>query len=486
MKNRPSMRIPAAWLCCLFLAALAADFFLDVSLVPSPPAAEAQSASSPGDLTTAIIKVAKQSIPAVAHIEVTERREVHGPSLPFETDPFLRRFFNVPRPPRKFRREVRGLGSGIIIDARGHILTNDHVVGGATKIDVTLANGDRYTAKLVGTDTRTDLAVISIPAKGRLPFLTFGNSDKLEVGEWVVAIGHPRGLTQTVTQGIISAMHRRGITEPTNYQDFLQTDAPINPGNSGGPLLNLAGQVIGVNSVIATESGGFEGIGFSIPANMAKHVADLLITKGKVERGWLGVSIQDLTPELARNAGLQNLKGAYVAEVVKGGPADRAGFRKGDVILAYQGKEVADSGELRNIVAATSIGQDAKITVWRDGKRQGLTVKIESLEASTKFLASAIKDRLGISVRPLSKKEADKYGLEPNQGVAIVSVEPKGPFEEAGFEVGDIILDINGQSVDGYQNFVDMAASLRSKQRIRVLALDHRTGNTGYINVTVR
>ncbi len=485
MRNRPLRKIPANRSPRFISVFLALGAFLALSPFAVSPAA-AQSADKPGDLTTAIIRVAKQSIPAVAHIEVTERQEVQGPSLPFQNDPFFRRFFNVPKSPKKFRREVKGLGSGILIDAQGHILTNDHVVGGATKIDVTLANGDRYTAKLVGTDPRTDLAVISIPAKDRLPFLAFGNSDKLEVGEWVVAIGHPRGLSQTVTQGIISAMHRRGIMEPTNYQDFLQTDAPINPGNSGGPLLNLQGQVIGVNSVIASESGGFEGIGFSIPSNMAKYVSQLLITKGKVERGWLGVSIQDLTPELAKNAGLPNLKGAYVAEVVKGGPADRAGFKKGDVILAYQRKEVTDSGELRNLVAATSVGQESKVTVWRDGKKQELTVRIESLESSTKFLASAIKERLGISVRPLSKKETDKYGLEPNQGVAIVSVESKGPFGEAGFEVSDIILDINGQTVDGYQNFVDMAAALKPKQRIRVLALDHRTGNTGYINVTVR
>jgi serine protease Do len=248
------------------------------------------------DLTTAIIQVAKQNIPAVVHIEVTESQEVENPFAPFGNDPFFRRFFGVPNMPRKFKRELKGLGTGMIIDSQGHILTNHHVAGGATKIEVLLSDGRRYPAKLVGTDPNTDLAVIHIDAQGPLPYVTFGDSDKVEVGEWVVAIGHPRGLDQTVTQGIISAKHRRGITDPSGYQDFLQTDTAINPGNSGGPLLNLKGEVIGVNAAIASESGGFEGIGFTIPSNIAVHVAKTLIAHGKVERGWLGVSIQDLTP----------------------------------------------------------------------------------------------------------------------------------------------------------------------------------------------
>jgi len=229
-----------------------------LGLGSSFPWAHAQSPESPGravDLTTAVTHVAQHTIPAVVHIEVTERQEVTNPFSPFENDPLFRFFFHTPQFPMKFKREVTGLGTGMIMDAEGHILTNHHVASGASKIEVLLTNGQQYPARVVGTDPKTDLAVIKIEAKGALPYVTFGDSDAVEVGEWVVAIGHPRGLDQTVTHGIISAKHRRGITDPSSYQDFLQTDAAINPGNSGGPLLNLRGEVIGVNAAIASQSG---------------------------------------------------------------------------------------------------------------------------------------------------------------------------------------------------------------------------------------
>ena len=264
----------------------------------------------PIDLVTAIEQVAKQNIPAVVHIEVTERREVDNPLLPFEKDPFFKRYFNLPKKmPKKYKQEIVGLGSGVIIDTQGHILTNNHLVAGASKIQVVMANGQSFSGNsvtLVGADAKTDLAVIQISVKDTLPHTKFGDSDKAEVGQWVVAIGHPRGLDQTVTVGIISAKHRRGITDPSSYQDFLQTDAAINPGNSGGPLLNLYGEVIGINTAIASESGGSEGIGFAIPSNMAVHITKELIAHGKVERGWVGVSLQDLSPELVRTLGLSS------------------------------------------------------------------------------------------------------------------------------------------------------------------------------------
>ncbi|MGD0625753.1 MAG: Do family serine endopeptidase [Thermodesulfobacteriota bacterium] len=448
--------------------------------------APAQAAEKPVELSTAIVQVARQTIPAVVHIEVTERREVVNPLSSFENDPFFHYFFNVPRMPKKFKRELKGLGTGMIIDPQGHILTNHHVAGGAAKIGVTLADGNQYPAKLVGTDPKTDLAVIHIATKERLPHVTFGDSDKVDVGEWVVAIGSPRGLDQTVTQGIISAKHRRGITDPSSYQDFLQTDAAINPGNSGGPLLNLQGEVIGVNAVIASESGGFEGIGFAIPSNMAQHIAKVLIAHGKVERGWLGVSVQDLTPELAKSAHLETPKGAYVVEVVKGGPAEKGGLQKGDVVIAYQGKEITDAGSLRNLVAVTPIAEEARLTVWREGKKLELPIKIGRLEDATRILASAIKERLGITARPVNPKEVEKYGLDPNQGAAIATVEPKGPLGEAGFEVGDIILAIDGQPIQGMEGFVGLVSSLKPHQKITLIALDHRSGNTGSVEATVR
>jgi serine protease Do len=453
------------------------------------PLSMAQAAKETGgsiDLSTAIIQVAKRTIPAVAHIEVTEKQEVVNPLLPFEGDPFFKRFFNIPKMPKKFKRELKGLGTGMILDPQGHILTNHHVAGGATKIEVLLSNGERYPAKLIGSDPKTDLAVIKISATQSLPHVTFGDSDKVEVGQWVVAIGHPRGLDQTVTQGIISAKHRQGITDPSSYQDFLQTDAAINPGNSGGPLLNLRGEVIGVNAAIASQSGGFEGIGFTIPSNMALHVAKALIAHGKVERGWLGVSIQDLTPELAKSLHVEALKGAVVAEVVKGGPAEKAGLRKDDIIVAYRGKEIPDSGMLRNEVADTPIGQEAKVTVLRKGQKEELNVRVGSLEEATKILAASVNERLGAEVRPLTSQESERYGLDANKGVAIESVDKKGPLGQAGFEVGDVILGINNEPIEGVDSFVQLISSLKPNQKITLLALDHRSGNMGDVQVTIR
>jgi serine protease Do len=438
------------------------------------------------DLSTAIIQVAKQTIPAVVHIEVTENQEVANPFLPFANDPRFRRFFNAPQMPKKFKREMKGLGTGMIIDAQGHILTNHHVAGGATKIEVLLSSGERYPAKLVGTDPKTDLAVIRISAKGPLPYATFGDSDNVEVGEWVVAIGHPRGLDQTVTQGIISAKHRAGISDPGSYQDFLQTDAAINPGNSGGPLLNLKGEVIGVNAVIVSESGGFEGIGFTIPSNMALYVSKALIAHGKVERGWVGVSVRDLTPDLAKSAGTEILKGALIADVVKGGPAEKAGLRKNDIVIFYGSKEIRDSSTLRNAVAATPIGQEARITILRNGKREELGLKVGSLESSAILLAAGVKERLGVEVRDVSAAEAKKYSLDSKQGVFIIRVDPKGPLGEAGFEVGDIIMGIENQPIENLESFVNLASALQPKQKITLLAIDHRTGNIGDAQIVVQ
>jgi len=438
------------------------------------------------DLSTAIAKVAKETIPAVVHIEVTQRQEVNNPFLPFENDPFFHYFFDVPHHmPRKFKRELKGLGSGMIMDAQGHILTNNHVVAGANEIQVLLADGQYYPAKLVGTDPKTDLAVIQIKADENLPYVTFGDSDEMKVGNWVVAIGAPQGLDQTVTQGIISAKHRRGILDPSSYQDYLQTDAAINPGNSGGPLLNLQGKVIGVNAAIVSESGGFEGIGFAIPSNMAVHIADALIKNGKVERGWLGVSIRDLTPGLQKSMKLNVSKGALIAEVAKDGPADEAGLQKNDVVTAYQGKEIPDASSLQNQVANTSIGQEITLTVFRKGKSRDVKVTIGNLQDAVKKLAASLNKRLGVVVRSVTEKEAQEYGLHESKGVAITSLQPDGILGKAGFEVNDIILGINGQPVSDVQSFVNLIESLTPRHWVQFLVLDHRTGQTGYIRVMV-
>jgi serine protease Do len=438
------------------------------------------------DLSIAIARVAEQTIPAVVHIEVIQRQEVNNPFLPFENDPFFHYFFDIPHHiPRQFKRELKGLGSGMIMDAQGHILTNNHVVAGANKIQVLLANGNRYPAELVGTDPKTDLAVIQIKTDEKLPYAIFGDSDEMKVGNWVVAIGAPRGLDQTVTQGIISAKHRRGILDPSGYQDYFQTDAAINPGNSGGPLLNLQGKVIGVNAAIVSSSGGFEGIGFAIPSNMAVHIANALIKNGKVERGWLGVSIRDLTQDLKKSMKLNVSKGALIAEVIKGGPADEAGLQKNDVVTAYQGKKIPDASSLQNSVANTSIGQEITLTVLRKGKFRDFKVKIGDLRDAFKKLAASLNKRLGVVVRPVTEKEAQEYGLPGSRGAAIKSLQTDGLLGKAGFEVDDIILAVNGQPVSDVQGFIDLIESMKPHHWVQFLVLDHRTGQTGYIRVMV-
>jgi serine protease Do len=440
----------------------------------------------PSGLVTAIIEVAKACIPAVVHIEVTERREVPNPLLPYENDPFFRHFFSLPKNmPKKFKQERVGVGTGIIIDSQGHILTNNHVVGGASKIVVSLSDGTQHDAVVVGTDPKTDLGVIKISAKENFPFVTFADSDQVQVGQWVVAIGQPRNLAQSVTQGIISAKHRRGITDPSSYQDFLQTDAAINPGNSGGPLLNLSGQVVGVNSAILSQSGGFEGIGFAIPSNMAARVVDQLIKNGKVVRGWMGVNVQDLTPDLAKSFGLQLPKGALIADVTKGGPADKAGLKRGDVILTYESKEIADAAALRNAVGNTSPGQEETVTIWREKKKEEITLRVGNAEELVKVLVTTLKDRLGAEVRPLTAQEAEQLGMDTPGGVVVEELDPKGPLSKAGFEVGDAILTVNGQPISGLEGLAAILGGVKPNEKVIVFAVDHRTGRSGNVEVRI-
>jgi len=448
-----------------------------------------QAQSPQTNLVTAIEAVAKQAIPAVVHIEVTERQEISNPLLPFENDPFFKYFFGNPeKMPKKFKREISGLGTGMLIDDSGHILTNYHVVGGATEIKVLLADGREFTGKSVktiGTDTKTDLALIQIMEKGPFPYLTLGDSNKMEVGQWVVAIGHPRGLDQTVTQGIISAKHRTGISDPSSYQDYLQTDAAINPGNSGGPLLNLDGEVIGINAAILSESGGFEGVGFAIPSNIAAHIAQELVKNGKVIRGWLGVSLQNITPELAKSFGLSSNKGALVANVIKGSPADHAGMKQGDVVIAYQGKPVDGPSSLRNSVSLAPVGSRVKLTVVRNGAKQDVTVEVGSLEEQEKVAASSLKQEFGIEVRPLTPQEANNYGLNSESGLVITEVNLKGPFGKAGFEKGDIILQIENNPVSSPDTLFAILSVLKQKHKVTVLAVDHKSGQSGTVQITL-
>jgi serine protease Do len=273
--------------------------------------------------------------------------------------------------------------------------------------------------------------------------------------------------------------------DPSNYQDFLQTDAAINPGNSGGPLLNLRGEVVGVNAAIVSQSGGFEGIGFAIPGNMAIYIARQLIAHGRVERGWLGASVQDLSPALAKSFGLATSKGALIADVTKGGPAEKAGIKRGDVIMNYQGKDISNASALRNEVATSPVDKAVGVTLWRDGKDVQAILRIGNKEDAIKMRISSIKGRLGADVRPITSKETEEYGLKSKQGVAIVWLNPEGPLTRAGFEVNDLILEINGKAVDGLDGFVDQVGDLPAQQRVVLLALDHQSGRTGYVQVMV-
>jgi serine protease Do len=435
------------------------------------------------DLSNAISRVAEATIPAVVHIEVTQRQEFNQPMTPFGNDPFFHFFFGTPNSPHKFKREIKGLGTGMMIDEKGHVLTNNHVVAGASEIQVLLADGRQYPAELVGTDPKTDLAVIRIKADKSLPYVHFGDSDKIRVGDWVVAIGHPRGLDQTVTQGIISAKHRRGILDPTSYQDYLQTDAAINPGNSGGPLLNLQGEVIGVNAAIVSQSGGFEGIGFAIPSNMAKHIAEALIKHGKVERGWLGVTIRPLLPSQVAEMDLDKSKGALVTEVVPGSPAETAGLKKGDLVLNYGGKEIADAAVLQNEVAATPPGNEVTLEVLRNKKKVVLTATVGSLQQAVQQMAALVRDRLGATMRPVTKEETQKYGLPPDLGVAVASLDANGVLSNAGFEIDDLVLAIDNHPIHDLREFVDRIEAVPPGGQIEILALDHRTGQRGSVEL---
>jgi len=438
------------------------------------------------DLTTAIADVAQKAMPAVVHIEVTQRVQVPSPVFPFEGDPFFRYFFGTPQRPRYDRREMRGIGTGMVIDGEGHLVTNNHVVDGATKITVKMASGEEFEAKIVGADPKTDLAVIKIKPPPNLPYLKFGNSDTLRVGEWVVAIGNPRGLEQTVTAGIISAKHRTGISDPSSYQDFIQTDAAINPGNSGGPLLNLAGEVIGVNAAIVSESGGFEGIGFAIPSNMAAAVADALIKTGKVTRGWLGLSLQELTPALAKSLSLKSPRGALVADVVKGGPAEKAGIRKGDVIVNLDGATIENANELRNRIAGTRVGKKVDVVLLRKGARVTVQPVVEAYKPSERLAALELVNRMGLEVKEISILEARKRKLNSREGVLITKVDPQGPGARAGLEAGDILYQINQQAIRGLKDYHRIVEQLQPGQEILLLVRDWRTGETGYLTVVVQ
>ena len=421
------------------------------------------------------VNLAKKVKPLVVNISTTQVSEGRGSPQEFgspfgggEEDPFndfWRRFFGNPQPRGPQRQ--RSLGSGFIIDGDGSILTNNHVVENASKIVVKLSNDQEYEAKVIGRDQKTDIAIIKINATTSLPVAGLGDSDKLEVGEWVVAIGNPFGLDSTVTSGIVSAKGRHIGQGP--YDNFIQTDASINPGNSGGPLINLRGEVIGINTAIFSRTGGNIGIGFAIPINLVKELLPQLRGKGKVTRGYLGVLIQKVTPEIGESLGMEKSYGALVANVSKDGPADKAGVKVGDVIVEFDGKEVKDSGDLPIIVARTPVDKKVRMKVLRDKKEIALSVAVGELKEEEVVAAVPEKGELGLTVQRLTPQMAEGLGLEKSEGVVITSVEAGSAGDEAGIRRGDIILEVDRKAVRNVDEYKKAVAGSRKGRGVLFL-----------------
>ncbi len=437
------------------------------------------------------VEIAKAVKPAVVNIYATKSGRTEGShATPFD-DPFFRKFFGeeffkrFDQQPKE--RKERGLGSGVIVESNGLIITNNHVVGKADEIRVTLSDKREFKAKLIGTDPKTDIAVVRIDATG-LPTVAFADSDKLEVGEFVLAVGNPFGLTQTVTLGIVSALGRAaGIAE---YEDFIQTDAAINPGNSGGALVNVRGELVGINTAIFSQSGGNMGIGFAVPSNMAQSIMGQLVQTGKVVRGWLGVSIQELTPELASQFGVGDTKGVLVSDVMDDSPAKKAGFERADVIVEYDGKSMDSPTHLRNAVAQTPVGKKVSVKIIRDKKPKTIELTIaeqpKSMAQSGEEEAGESATPTGIlsdlEVRELNEELAGRYGLKSGErGLVIVRVKSGGAAEEAGVREGDIVLEVNRQAVTSVKAYERIAGKLPKDQA--VLLLLKRQGRTIYLTI---
>jgi serine protease Do len=377
----------------------------------------------------------------------------------------------------------QGLGSGIVIGENGHILTNYHVIKGADEIQVTLSDDSTHDASVVGYDSETDLAVLKIE-KSNLQAIHWGDSDSMAVGEWVVAIGSPFGLSQTVTAGIVSALGRENMGI-TSYEDFIQTDAAINPGNSGGPLVNLHGELIGINTAIASRSGTYNGIGFAIPASMAKRVADSIIQQGEVKRGYLGVGIQDLNKDMASSFGFNQDNGILIGEVVNNGPADKAGIQAGDIVTKLNGKKLQDASQLRNQVADMAPGTSVELEVFRDGKTQSYDVQLalrdlkQLQQATVQRGQQQSESALGMSVEPLTSDTASRLDLDVETGVLVTDVEAGGLAGQVGIGAGDVILSINDTEIESVKDFDNAVKQADAAAGIRMRI--HRNGTTRFV-----
>lgn len=448
-------------------------------LAPAVDARPQQSRALVEGLQQVFVEVAERLKPSVVNINTTQkvrtsRRQIEpffrGPFREFFGEEFFERFFNLPP-----ELERRSLGSGVIVDAKGFILTNNHVVEQADEIQVTLVDERTFQATVIGTDPKTDLAVIKIEGATDIHPAALGDSGKMRTGDFVIAIGNPFGLSHTVTVGVVSATGRAGVGI-TAYEDFIQTDASINPGNSGGPLLNIDGDVIGINTAIVATG---QGIGFAIPINLAKEIMEQLIKEGRVTRGWLGVVIQPLTAELAQQFGVKPGGGVLIGDVVEEGPAAKAGLKTGDVVQAFAGKPVTDVRELQQMVAAVRPGKRVPIVIQRQGKVVTIPVTVGEMPTDeTAAVAPEPLERYGFAVQDLTPELREKLQVE-GDGVVVSSVEPGSPAFRRGLRRGDVILEVNRQSVQSRRDLVELLRT--SGPETDVLLLVQRGKTTRFI-----
>ncbi|HSQ77424.1 MAG TPA: DegQ family serine endoprotease [Nitrospirota bacterium] len=434
-----------------------------------------------GKLSDALAEMADAVRPSVVNISTTSTVTTEdNPQGDLFNDPFFRHFFGDQPGHQKRKYKSAALGSGVIFSENGYILTNNHVVKGAEEIKVVLSDKREFKGKIVGTDPRTDLAVIKINARD-LPAAKLGDSSKLKTGDIVLAVGTPFGLNSTVTMGIVSAVGRSNVGV-ADFEDFIQTDAAINPGNSGGALVNTNGEVVGINTAIFSTSGGYMGVGFAIPSDMAKTVMDSIIKHGKVVRGWLGVSIQDLTPDIAKSLGIKQQTGALVADVVKDSPAEKAGLKRGDVIVTFDGKPVEDSTSLRNMVSAAAPGKSVKFKLLREGKELAVTATLSEFK-ERKAVKKVEYDNVlkGITVQELTASLRDQIGVPENMnGVVITDVGADSPAQGI-LQAGDVVPEVNRHEISTISDYERVVSKIGKEDP--VLLLIYREGGTIYITL---